>query len=166
MNTPNPQGVCVNSTDTNTCFPQGFETSSIPYLENQPVESKSWDGIALPISLLGTNEFVEIDSSNISTSLYRMANFIRNRALEGKYEKDIPAIAGFGQAAWDFISPIYEVGWDTLKTDNNSKLFQQCVSAKFTPKNFKGGSEKKKESSNPGKKAEISRAPPPLHQFH
>jgi len=65
-------------------------------LENQPVEPKSWDGAALPISLLGTNEFVEIDSSNISTSLYRMTNFIRNRALEGKSEKDIPAIAGFG----------------------------------------------------------------------
>ena len=89
MNTPNPQGECVNSTDTNTCFPQGFKTSSIFYLENQPVEPKSWDGAALPISLLGTNEFVEIDSSNISASLYRMANFIRNRALEGKSKKQL-----------------------------------------------------------------------------
>jgi len=76
------------------------------------------------ISLFGTNKFVKIDLSNISTSLYKMANLIRNKNLNRKNEKDISAIAGFSQATWDFILSIHEVGWNLLKTDNESRSFQ------------------------------------------
>jgi len=65
-------------------------------LKNQPAKPKSWDGAILPISLFRTNKFVEIDSNNILTSLLRIDKFIRNRALQGKSEKNIPAIANFG----------------------------------------------------------------------
>jgi len=39
-----------------------------------------------------------------------MANFIHNRKLKNNTENDISALEGFGQAAWSFISFIYEVG--------------------------------------------------------
>ena len=77
----------------------------------------------LTISLFRTNEFVKIDLGNISISLYKIAGFIKNKALEGKSEQDIPAITEFDQAAWNLISSIYEVELNTLKTDNNSRLF-------------------------------------------
>ena len=51
------------------------------------------------ISLFGTNKFTEINSNNISTSFLKIANFIRNRKIYGKTEKDISIIAGFGIVA-------------------------------------------------------------------
>jgi len=76
------------------------------------------------ISLFRTNKFVKIDLSNISTSLYKMVNLIRNKNLNRKNEKNIPAITEFSQATWDFISSIHEVEWNLLKTDNESRSFQ------------------------------------------
>lgn len=62
---------------------------------NQLTKPNLWDGAALPIFLFGTNEFVDIDTSNILTSLLRIANFIQNRNIKGKIEKNIPVIARF-----------------------------------------------------------------------
>jgi len=53
-----------------------------------------------------------------------MVNLIRNKNLNRKNEKNIPAITEFGQATWDFISSIHEVEWNLLKTDNESRSFQ------------------------------------------
>ena len=41
---------------------------------------------------------------------------------------------GFDEAAWSFISSIYESGWDSLYTDKNNKSFRQNITYKFTPK--------------------------------
>ena len=49
-----------------------------------------------------------------------------------------------------------------MKTDNNDKLSQQYVSVKFTLKNPQENLEKKKKSSNPGKRVEISRVSLPV----
>ena len=68
-------------------------------MENQLGKPNSWNCTALMISLFGTDEFVMIDFNNISTLLFKMANFIRNRVFLGQTEKNIPAIVGFGQAA-------------------------------------------------------------------
>jgi len=80
-NTLNPYGECVNNTNTNMYLPQGLNSSSILYLENQLAKPKSWNSIILHIFLFRTNEFIEIDSNNISMSFFRIADFIRNRAL-------------------------------------------------------------------------------------
>jgi len=92
-------------------------------MENQLDKPNSWNGTILLISLFGTDEFVVINFNNISTLLFRMANFIRSRALLSQTEKDITVIAGFRQAAWDFILFIYKSGRDNLKTNDNNKSF-------------------------------------------
>jgi len=102
-NTPSSHRESVNNTDIDTCLIQEFDSSFIPYSENKLVKPKSWNGDALPISLFGTNKFIEINLKNISTLLLRMADFIRNKALNRQTEKDILAIASFGQVAWVFI---------------------------------------------------------------
>ena len=75
-NMPNPQGEDVSNCGMNTCEPQGLESSSISYRDKQLAEPNSWNGKALPLSLFGTIEFLEIDSKNISTLLLCMADFI------------------------------------------------------------------------------------------
>ena len=49
-----------------------------------------------------------------------------------------------------------------MKTDNSNKLSQQYVSVKFTLKNPQENPEKRKKSSNPGKRVEISRVSLPV----
>jgi len=44
-----------------------------------------------------------VDANNITTSLYKITSFMKNRLLNRKTEKDIPHIVGFGYAAWDLI---------------------------------------------------------------
>jgi len=68
-NMPNLQGGGMASNNMNMCTAQGLEMSSIPYKDYQLVEPNSWDGEAYPLSIFGTNEFLEINSKNFSTSL-------------------------------------------------------------------------------------------------
>ena len=51
------------------CFTQGIENTSISYKNNEPVKLNAWDSEAYPIFIFGTNEFLNIDSKNISTLL-------------------------------------------------------------------------------------------------
>jgi len=81
------------------CHSQVLKSSSILYIENQPSKPNFWNGTVLLIFLFGTDKFVMIDSNNISTYLFRMANFIRSRTLLSQTKKDILAIARFRQMA-------------------------------------------------------------------
>jgi len=75
------------------------------------------------VSIFGTNESIDADTQNISTSLFRIAEFVKQRHLGGKTEKDIPHISEFGFAAWNLISSIYESGWDALTANIDSRTF-------------------------------------------
>ena len=46
-------------------------------------------------------------------------------------EKDIFQIPEFDFTAWEFLSAIYEAGWDKLTTNKNQKSFRQCVLSQF-----------------------------------
>ena len=89
----------MNKVHLRRSWHQGLNSSSIPYIENQLAKPKSWDSMALSIFLFATSEFFEINLNNISTLLFRMADFIRNRKIHSKTEKDISIIVSFGQAA-------------------------------------------------------------------
>jgi len=93
-NIPEPQGGCVNELDPNTCQPHGLETSSIPYLINQPMDPRLWDDSVHSISIYGLNEHLEVDADNIATSLHRIVLFIKNKFLNGKMENNVPHIVG------------------------------------------------------------------------
>ena len=52
-----------------------------------------------------------------------ITSFINERNLKNDREQDVPCLAGFWQAAQNFISAIYNNKWDALKTDNNNIMF-------------------------------------------
>jgi len=85
-NMPEMQGTGINNANINMCQPQGLEISLI------------------------LNEHLNIDTTNISSLLYRIILFVRNKFLNGKTEKNIFHIAGFGYTACNLISSIYELG--------------------------------------------------------
>lgn len=72
---------------TNICTPQEFDFTSILYAEIAKLNS--WNKVALSISLFETNDFMEIDSNNISTSLLKIANFIKKQKYYRKNQKKI-----------------------------------------------------------------------------
>jgi len=75
-NMPNLQEEDIFNYDINIYAPQGLKLSSILYGDHQLDESNLWDENALPISLFGINDFLDIDFKYISTSLLQIADFI------------------------------------------------------------------------------------------
>jgi len=58
-----------------------------------------WDDSTYLISIYSLNEHLDIDATNILSLLHKITLFIRNRFLNGKTEKNILQIIGFGYAA-------------------------------------------------------------------
>lgn len=54
--------------------------------------------------------------------------------------------------AWDFISSIYESGWDKLTANKNNNSFRQYTSAQFKPKDLKFNKGNGTDLSKSGKK--------------
>jgi len=63
-----------------------------------------------------------------------LIKYILNKSVERDKVNDFDDLKGIGDVAWDFISAIYESGWDALSADNNNVSFRNKVAAKFTPK--------------------------------
>ena len=60
--------------------------------------------------IFGINESINANTNNILSSLLKITEFVRQRNLGGKIEKDILYIAEFGHAVWKLILSIYELG--------------------------------------------------------
>ena len=99
--------------DTNTSTEPSPPTV-IPYSANVPADPSLWDGNFTATSLFGTNEFLHSDVRNMACSLQRMACFLKQRSLNGCNGNNIAQLELFGESAWDFISAIFESGWDQL----------------------------------------------------
>ena len=91
-------------------MPTGYK----PLTADQVKSSESQEEITLSyanafslVSIFGT---IDTDTKNISTSLFRTAEFVKQRHLGGKTEKYISHISEFGFAAWNLISSIYKSG--------------------------------------------------------
>jgi len=82
--------------------------SAIPYEANMLADPNLWDGHFGPISLFGTNEFLQSNVRNVLCSLICIAEFIRQRNITDHDGNKIPQIDSFGQATFDFITAIYE----------------------------------------------------------
>ena len=99
--------------DTNTSTEPSPPTVT-PYSANVPADPSLWDGNFTATSLFGTNEFLHSDVRNMACSLQRMACFLKQRSLNGCNGNNIAQLELFGESAWDFISAIFESGWDQL----------------------------------------------------
>ena len=100
------------------------------------------------------------DLKNIKISLHHIADFIKDRKLKNNKKEDITSFIGFEQAAWTFISFIYNNEWDTLKIDDNSILFCNKVSTCFSKKITIFKPKKKLEKILMSKSIEFSNLPP------
>jgi len=110
---------------------------SINYEINTPTKANTWDGEAHPISIFGHMEFLEIDSKKILISLLQIADYIRVRKVKQGKILDITELQGFGKAEWNFISSIYEAGWDFISINKQNVSFRNSVSNKLNTKSSK-----------------------------
>ena len=95
--------------------------------------------------------------------LLRIAAFIKQHKLEGKSEKDIPWTAEFGFTMWEFISSIYEAGWNILPAKNDHKSFRQCISTQFNNNKSSNSTKNQSQKTAPkGKQANISKVSSPI----
>jgi len=125
----------------------------IPYNANVPADPSLWDGNFSVTSLFGTNEFLNSDINNITCSLKRMACFLRQRNVKENNANSIRQLDPFSESAWDFISAIFESGWDTLMTANKSSI-RDNITKEF------GKSTKPSPSANTRHGPHITKVPP------
>ena len=128
----------------------------IPYSSNVPANPSLWDGNFTATSLFGTNEFLISDINNITWSLQRMACFLRQWNLEGRNANNIRQLEPFGESAWDFISAIFESGWDVLTTSSKSSI-RSNIASEFGKRTIPPPIK-----SNPQYGIQISKIPPPI----
>jgi len=78
-------------------------------------------------------EYLVSDIKNIKDSLIRMRKYILGKTINGNKANSVKDLEGVGKAAWDFISSIYKVCWDSLIMDDSNILFRNKVKSKFSP---------------------------------
>jgi len=74
-----------------------------------------------------------LDSKNIREPLRYMTNYIR-KSIEPNKANNILDLKRVGKVAWNFISALYNSGWDLLVSNKDNCSFQQNVASKFTPR--------------------------------
>ena len=93
--------------------------------------------------------------------LVRIAKYIESKKIDSSKANDIKDFKDIGQAAWIFLSTIYESKWDSLFADDCKTSFRKKVSHQFTPKIFLMKNGKKREN-NTDKLASIQKLLPPI----
>jgi len=63
-----------------------------------------------------------------------MTKYIKNKKIENNKANEVLDLNSIGEAAWKFISAIYNSGWDSFIADKNNNSFRQKVLLKFTSK--------------------------------
>ena len=56
-----------------------------------------------------------------------MTKYIHNKKIENSKSNEVTDLKGIGKVAWNFISAIYKLRWDSLITDNNNTSFGSKV---------------------------------------
>ena len=96
----------------------------------QNIQNKDFYFILLYESL----EHLTLDANNIKELLCCMIKYILNKKIESGKANEVNDLKGIDEVAQSFISAIYELGWDSLITNNNNSFFRYKVMAKFTSK--------------------------------
>jgi len=98
------------------------------------------------------------DIHNIACSLQHIACFLKQQSLDGYNSNTIPQLELFGKSAWDFISAIFEFGWDQLHSSKNTSIHNN-ISTHFG--NIQIRDKAKKDTVYP-KMSTIKKIPPPI----
>ena len=130
------------------------------YNIDQVRDSDSWDGNFQAISLHRSLEHMSSDIKNIKKSLTRIQKYILGKTIEGSEANNVKDLEGISKVAWEFISSLYKVYWDSLIVDNSNTLFRNMVKSKFSPQVVKTLSNSK--GKNIVKLASIFSISPPI----
>jgi len=130
----------------------------LPYNVNQALDAESWNGNFHAISLHGLMEHLMSDIKHIKESLYYIQKYILNKSIEGNKANNIMNLEEVSEAAWGFISALYESYWDYLITNKNNFSFKHKVKAQFNPQINRDVTPKKDKEVN--KLASVSALPP------
>jgi len=87
-----------------------------------------------------------------------MACFLKQRSLEGCDSNNIPQLELFGESAWEFISTIFESGWDQLHSSENNTICDN-ISTYFGNRQTR---DRTTENNAYPKSATIRKTPPPI----
>jgi len=90
----------------------------IAYDPNVPTEPKLWSGNFQSISLYGSIEHIALDTKSIKDSLNFIVKYISNKKVNPKTANNLKDLDGIGNSVWNFISSVYQAGWDSLYMDN------------------------------------------------
>ena len=63
-----------------------------------------------------------------------MAKYISNKKVNPKTANYLKDLDGISDLVWNFISSVYQTGWDSLYIDNKSWTLREKISLKFTPR--------------------------------
>ena len=113
----------------------------ILYSTNVPANPSLQNRNFTATSLFSMDKFLNSDICNITCSLQHMACFLKQRNLEDCNSNNISQLSTFGKLAWEFISAIFESGWDQLTISNNTPIRDNIIT-KFSKVNIllaKGG---------------------------
>jgi len=91
-----------------------------------------------------------------------MVKYIINKKVNLKTANDLKDFDGIGDTVWNFISSVYQSGWDSLYTDNKLKTLREKISSKFTPKIVLSPTQKSNKSVPKPTPASIDKVPPLL----
>ena len=91
-------------------------------------------GMVISALLYSSLEHLSSNSKNIKESLQHITEYIKNKSIDKSKANNITDLKGMGNAAWQFISALYESKQDFLVTNNNNRTFRQQVAAQFTLK--------------------------------
>ena len=107
--------------------------TQITYDNNQTVDLKSWDSKFNSILLHSSMEQLATDAINIKKSLWHIGKYILNEKIEQGKANSIADLRNVGEATWNFISSIYEAGWDEIIADKDNFSFRWKVKIQFNP---------------------------------
>jgi len=134
----------------------------LSYDPNVPTEPKLWSGNFHSISLHSSIEQIALDIKSIKDSLNFMARYISNKKVNPKTANDLKDFDGIGDVVWNFLSLVYQSGWDSLHTNNKSKTLRENISSNFTPRIAPSLTQKSNKPVLKPVPASIDKAPPPL----
>jgi len=98
---------------------------------------------------------------SIKNLLSFIVRYITNKKVNLKTANDLKNFDGIGSAVWNFISLVYQSGWNSLYTDNKLKTLREKISSKFTPRIVPSLTQKSNKSVSKPTPASINKVPPP-----
>jgi len=111
--------------------------------------------------LHGALKHLLFDSKNIKESLKQITNYIRNKGINCNKLNNVPDLKKMGKVVWNFISAIYDSGWDSLVSNDNNCSIRQKITYQFTLK-IPEITNKGKIDKSTDKPASFNNIPPPI----